>query len=247
MRRTHKIVLPGNELGDHIAEAVDFLRQHEPPEGYFVGFSGGKDSICTLHLCKLAGVKHQAVYSCTRIDPPEMYAFIKQNYPDVQWMFPKTSVYSQIVKWMPPLRHTRWCCDFLKKNPSKDHPLKHRVMGIRAEESVSRASFPRIDFHKKYKQTLYKPIFHWPEWVIWEAIEAWKLPYPSLYDEGFHRIGCVVCPFILGTSQCERNQKRWPGIWKAYEKAVKRWWKERGKGREGSAEEFWNTYVQGKI
>ena len=29
------------------AEAIAFLRAHEPEEGYFVGFSGGKDSIVT--------------------------------------------------------------------------------------------------------------------------------------------------------------------------------------------------------
>jgi phosphoadenosine phosphosulfate reductase len=44
------------------AEAIGFLRAHEPSEGYFVGFSGGKDSIVTLELCRMAGVKHQAYY-----------------------------------------------------------------------------------------------------------------------------------------------------------------------------------------
>ena len=55
-----------------VAEAIAYLREHEPPEGYYVGFSGGKDSICTLELCRMAGVKHEAFYSCTRIDPPEI-------------------------------------------------------------------------------------------------------------------------------------------------------------------------------
>lgn len=58
-------------------EAIDFLREHEPPEGYFVGFSGGKDSIVTLELCRMAGVKHQAFYSCTGIDAPEVVRFIR--------------------------------------------------------------------------------------------------------------------------------------------------------------------------
>ena len=37
--------LPGYDLGDYIRESIDFLRQHEPPEGYFVGFSGGNGGI----------------------------------------------------------------------------------------------------------------------------------------------------------------------------------------------------------
>jgi len=28
--------------------AIDFIREHEPEEGYFVGFSGGKDSVVVL-------------------------------------------------------------------------------------------------------------------------------------------------------------------------------------------------------
>lgn len=134
--KTRQASLPGFELGAYIKESIDFLRQHEPPEGYYVGFSGGKDSITTLELCRMAGVKHTAYYSCTRIDPPEMYAFIKANYPGVKWLFPKESFWKLIVKKQPPFRHIRWCCTELKKVPAKYIPLKYRVMGIRAEESV---------------------------------------------------------------------------------------------------------------
>jgi 3'-phosphoadenosine 5'-phosphosulfate sulfotransferase (PAPS reductase)/FAD synthetase len=28
-------------------------------------------------------------------------------------------------------------------------------------------------------------------------IQKNKLPYPCFYDEGFPRIGCVICPFIM--------------------------------------------------
>lgn len=48
-----------------------------------------------------------------------------------------------IQRKMPPMRTQRWSCDLLKKAPSKNVPLKYRLMGIRAEESVRRASRPR--------------------------------------------------------------------------------------------------------
>lgn len=247
--------LPGYDMGDYIRESIDFLRQHEPPEGYFVGFSGGKDSITTLELCRMAGVRHQAFYSCTRIDPPEVVRFIKREYPAVTWLFPKMTMWQGIMLKQPPLRMQRWCCDVLKKEPSKDHPLKNRIMGIRAEESVRRAKRPRIDTF--YGQTTYKPIFLWPEWAVWEFIEACKLPYPSLYDEGFYRIGCVVCPYILGTSPGKKLQRsmsitRWPGIWKAFESTVKRYWTEsmarevRTRSCPGeTAETYWQAYLNG--
>ncbi|MDR3361859.1 MAG: phosphoadenosine phosphosulfate reductase family protein [Desulfovibrio sp.] len=206
-------------------EAIDFLRKHEPPEGYFVGFSGGKDSIVTLELCRMAGVKHQAYYSCTRIDPPEIYKFIKQHYPDVIWLYPKMTFWQGIRKNSPPLRMMRWCCNVLKKDPSKHIPLKHRIMGIRAEESAARAARGRINFHDRLKIWQYKPVFRWQEWHVWEFIEQNNLPYPCLYDEGYDRIGCVICPFIMHRNQAKLHQarERYPQMFRVFEKVVADW------------------------
>lgn len=241
---------PGFELGDYIKESIDFLRQHEPPEGYFVGFSGGKDSITTLELCRMASVKHTAYYSCTRIEPPEMYAFIKTYYKDVIWLFPKQSFYELIQKHQPPLMTQRWCCDLLKKKPSMDLPLKHRLMGIRSEESVRRAKRPRIDNYKN-KHILYKPIFYWPEWAVWEFIETYNLSYPSIYDNGFSRIGCVTCPFMFGSSKAaqarlEKSMAFYPGLWKAFKNAVKRWFDKNSKYENQSFDQYWEAYLSGE-
>ena len=254
MNTMRQASLPGYDLGDYIKESIDFLRTHEPPEGYFVGFSGGKDSITTLQLCKLAGVRHQAFYSCTRIDPPEVVRFIRREYPQVTWLYPKMTMWEGIKSKSPPLRMHRWCCDVLKKAPAKNHPLKNRVMGIRAEESVRRAGRPRVDTF--WGQTTHKPIFTWPEWAVWEFIEYQNLAYPSLYDEGFHRIGCVICPYIMGKSPCavkqrQISQRRWPGMWKVFEKSIKQWWQ--GRREKGmplpkaseTADSFWQDYLNG--
>lgn len=45
--------LPGYDTTDYIAESIAFLRDNEPPEGFFLGFSGGKDSIVLLKLCRV--------------------------------------------------------------------------------------------------------------------------------------------------------------------------------------------------
>lgn len=251
-KRQRQASLPGYELGDYIQESIAFLQEHEPAEGYFVGFSGGKDSIATLRLCQLAGVRHRAFYSCTRIDPPEVMRFIKREYPQVEWLFPKKSFYQYIQEKMPPLRHMRWCCDYLKKRPSNQVPLKSRVVGIRAEESFKRAQRPRIANYDG-KRTHYKPIFHWPEWAVWDFIEAQKLPYPSLYDEGWNRIGCVCCPFIFGRhpaaiKRISLHKDRWPGLWRAFEHAVKRWFLYNRNGSDYAAqtpEDFWESYLTG--
>jgi phosphoadenosine phosphosulfate reductase len=115
----------------------------------------------------------------------------------------------------------RWCCDVLKKYPSKLIPLKHRIMGIRAEESPNRKHRGRMDkFGKVFK---YHPIFEWMEWQVWEFIEKYNIPYPSLYDEGYERIGCILCPFLT-PRMMKRNMERWPQTYRTFETVVKGWW-----------------------
>ena len=73
------------QLLDKVELAIQRLKAFEPPEGYYVAFSGGKDSQCIYHLCQMAGVKFDAHYNVTSVDPPELVKFIKTHYPDVKF------------------------------------------------------------------------------------------------------------------------------------------------------------------
>ena len=53
--------------------------------GYYLAFSGGKDSQCIYHLAKEAGVKFDAHYNQTGIDPPELIYNMRKHYPDGLW------------------------------------------------------------------------------------------------------------------------------------------------------------------
>lgn len=39
------------------------------------------------------------------------------------------------------------------------------------------------------------PIFKWSNNDVWDFIHGNNMPYCDLYDLGFHRIGCLFCPF----------------------------------------------------
>ena len=175
-------------------------------------------------LTEKAGVKFEAYYSATGIDAPEIVKFIREKYPTVIHKRPKESFFALIPKKGYPTKWTRWCCDKLKKEPTKDIPLLHRMMGIRAEESARRAARGRIDTLGKW--TIYKPIFNWLEWEIWDYIDSHKLPTCSLYNEGFSRLGCVVCPFE-SFKKHQISRKRWPGYYFAFEKAMRKLWDDR--------------------
>lgn len=122
--------------------AIQRLRSFEPPEGYFVAFSGGKDSQCVYHLCKIAGIKFEAHYNVTSVDPPELIKFIKSNYPDVIFDVPHDADGKRISMWslieqklMPPTRLARYCCQALKEQAGEGRIV---VTGVRWAESARR-------------------------------------------------------------------------------------------------------------
>jgi phosphoadenosine phosphosulfate reductase len=200
-------------------EAIEFIREHEPPEGYFLGFSGGKDSTVLYDLALRSGVRFTSYYSCTGLDSPEIMRFIHRNFSAVHWLFPKEKFFKLLPKRGYPTKFNRWCCSELKEKPSREVPLNHRLMGIRAEESLKRASRDRID--KMGKWTIYKPLFHWQTWEIYEYLEEHDLPISELYGE-FDRIGCVVCPFICGSKRkLEIHRAKWPKLYNKFEQSMK--------------------------
>lgn len=143
---------------DKVEASIERLKAFEPEEGYYVAFSGGKDSQCVYHLCKMAGVKFDAHYNVTSVDPPELIRFIKKNYPDVIWDYPRYDDGSVITMWnliprkqMPPTRLARYCCQYFKESSGK---YRVTVTGVRWAESAKRAAGHGVaDFFGKRKST----------------------------------------------------------------------------------------------
>ena len=110
----HQLNMQGK---DKVQVAIDRLKLFEPPEGYYLAFSGGKDSVVIKKLADLAGVKYDAHYRVTSVDPPELVQFIKNDHPDVIRERPLDKNGNQITMWnlipkkrMPPTQLIRYCC-----------------------------------------------------------------------------------------------------------------------------------------
>ena len=125
-----------------VENAIETLKLFEPPEGYYVAFSGGKDSICIKELCNMAGVKYDAHYRITSVDPPELVQFIKKYHPDVAMDYPRYANGKVATMWnliprmrMPPTNIARYCCEYLKESGGVG---RMTVTGVRWAESAKR-------------------------------------------------------------------------------------------------------------
>lgn len=121
--------------------------------GYFLAFSGGKDSQCLYHVAKLAGVKFVPHMNLTSVDPPEVIRFVKQQYPDVHFIKPKKSIYQYAVeKQILPTQRVRWCCNEYKEHAGAG---KVTLIGIRHAESSRRAKRNEVEIsNQKFSGTL---------------------------------------------------------------------------------------------
>ena len=149
-------VRPG--LQKKILYSIDLIRKAEnmalrldPENGFYNTFSGGKDSQCLYHLVKLAGVKHKTYMSLTSVDPPEVIRFVKTQYPDVELIKPRMSIYEMAKKkHILPTMRFRWCCAEFKETGGVG---KVTLVGIRKEESARRAKRGEISTNIKGKRT----------------------------------------------------------------------------------------------
>lgn len=219
---------------DKVQVAIKRLQLFEPPDGYYVAFSGGKDSCVIKTLADMAGVKYDAHYNHTSVDPPELIYFIREHHPDVKIEYPRYPDGTRVTMWnlipkkkMPPTRLVRYCCEFLKESGGEGRFV---VTGVRWAESSKRRSRSGLELSNGTKtgkrikidpdnpnneelarycptkgKHILNPIIDWLDEDVWEFIRKYNVPYCKLYDQGYTRLGCIGCP--MSTKNAEELEK----------------------------------------
>lgn len=259
-------------LQEKMMYSIDLLKKAERlalayggGKGYYLAFSGGKDSQALYHIAELAGVKFDAHMNFTSVDPPEVIRFVKKQYPEVDFIKPKKSIYQLAVeKQILPTMRVRWCCAEYKETSGAGRVT---LIGIRHQESSRRAKRNEVEIkNRKYSGTLegldeyrnelrakrarrkskkngvnitnadqeqtlgcisgkesllISPIIHWTEQDVWEFLnKVMEVPHCSLYDEGWHRIGCIGCP-MSSAKQKQIENIRYTHVKRNWIKAIK--------------------------
>lgn len=260
--RLRKKMLHSVEL---LQKAEKIALNYDAEQGYFLAFSGGKDSQALYHIAQLAGVRFQGHMNLTSVDPPEVIRFVKKNYPEVELKKPGKSIFqSAVERQILPTMRVRWCCAEYKETAGAG---KVTLIGIRKAESSRRAKRNEVEINNRkfsgnldgleeYRQEqkakrmkrkskangvnitnadeeqtlgcihgkeslLVSPIIYWTEQDVWEFLnDVVKVPHCSLYDEGWHRIGCIGCPMSSHKQKMIENE-RYPHVKRNWIKAIK--------------------------
>lgn len=233
-------------LTEKIEYSINLLKKSEkmalemdPENGFYLAFSGGKDSQVLYHLAVMGGVKFKAHMNLTSLDPPEVIRFVKQHYSKVELIKPKMSIYD-IVKQRGclPTKKIRWCCEEFKEMSGAG---KVTLIGIRREESARRSkrnevemdnykfsgSFDQWSEHREKMVTcvrgkdkiLVSPILYWTSRDVWEFLNSNNIPHCGLYDKGYKRIGCILCP-MSNYKQKIREIRDYPHVKRNWIKAI---------------------------
>lgn len=239
-----------------VQRAIERIRFFcKPGKSVCVAFSGGKDSQTVYHLCKEAGIDFWAQYSVTRFEPPELWRFVREQYPDVKIRRAyKRSLVDEIEANGLPCRFARWCCG---AKHARIDGADLVLIGIRAEESPRRAHNWRMTGRKLDGSFYLCPIIDWTAEQVWSYLNSRGVPHCSLYDEGYKRIGCVCCPLV--PPQMVAQSIRWPKtarmVRMGADRFVARMRKmgfvtKRGKpcadwcNADNPEEEFWNRWIR---
>ena len=198
-------------------EAIGKIRRAKAD---YVAFSGGKDSETALYLAYKAGVR-KAIYANTGLEFPETERFV-YNFADYLGIElieikPKDDFWDIVEKFGIPTKDRRWCTKHLKLEGLKK--FKGTIVdGSRKYESLGRMLRPQES--KLGNLRVIYPILDWLALDVWLFLEWKNLPHNPLYDMGYERIGCFMCPSMLN-SEFHNLKKTHPELFEKWYRFLK--------------------------
>jgi len=198
-----------------------------------ISYSGGKDSLVALDLALRAGLEPKVVFNDTGLELPETLdnVVMVSNYYGLELheARPDKTFWDYLDIFGPPAKDFRWCCKLIKLIPlAKLYKGMFpqgalNIIGQRGFESIDRALSGRVWRNRWISHILNITLIQeWPQIAVWAYIISNKLKYNPLYERGFDRLGCYLCP-AANIAEYYMVGKYYPSLWSLWEELLTRW------------------------
>ena len=228
----------------------------------YVSFSGGKDSLVVLDLAKSALKQREfkAFFLNTGIEFPETVEFARDLCREMkvplEEMSAGSSFWEQVEKFGPPAKDFRWCCKVCKLASAGDLDAEKGACSLSGKEAANAVAYLTIDGKRKHEsfsrariaasetnpfvpnQLNIFPIRDWRALEVWLYIYWRGLSYNPLYDQGFERVGCWLCPSALA-AEYARVKELHPEMHARWNAFLLEWAKKHGLSEEFVEHGFW--------
>lgn len=143
---------------------------------------------------------------------------IQEKYPiKIKTFYPETQLLEQHINrvgqnaFYASVENRKSCCFVRKVEPLGRalHGKDAWITGLRRQQSEARNSLVPSEWVEDYQLQKINPIFDWSYNDLWEYINHYKLPYNTLYDQGYVSIGCSPCTRPVTKGESERAGRWW--------------------------------------
>lgn len=220
-------------------EAIDFVRRisKRNPQKPTVSYSGGKDSLATLLVVMKALGKVPLIFADSGLEFRETCRNVEEvsaRYGlEVARATADGDFWNEFERQGPPAVNHRWCCRCCKLAPV-ERLIRTRwgeclsFVGQRRFESLKRMRQARVWRGREIPgQLAAAPLKEWSSLQVWLYLFRERAPYNELYERGFDRVGCYICP-SSDLAVMERIRKSHPDLWGAWISRLESWRERQG-------------------
>ncbi|WP_456472102.1 phosphoadenosine phosphosulfate reductase domain-containing protein [Methanocaldococcus sp.] len=212
-------------------KAKNIIKRYKDKE-VNASFSGGKDSGVSTLLANEVIKDLEVIFINTGLEFPDTVKFVKdfaKKYDLNLTILKGGDFWEHLDKEGIPTKDNRWCNTVCKLNPLREYFKKYRLVytinGSRRFESFARE---KLSYEKRgliENQINVFPILDWKGTDVWSWIYLNDIYYNPLYDKGFERIGCYLCPAMLN-SEFLRVKELYPNLFNKWFNYLKKYYSE---------------------